>query len=228
MKRIFLSMLALSLTFGSFAQAQNKDEKKDKGQKEWRQKANHDRLEKLNLNDAQKSQMKTLNESFRSKLQALKQDKSLSEDSQKQKRSDLMKEHRSQVQSILTPEQKKQWEESMKDVGTRKGKGERTGDDRRIGQRGNGAARFEKMSKDLNLTDDQSARLKKSNESFKSSVESIRNNSSLTDDQKKEQVKNLHKKRQEDINSILTDEQKAKFKSEFKGRKGRGSDKITK
>lgn len=229
MKKIFLSLLALSLTFGSFAQSQNKGERKEKkDKKEWRQKGNHDHQEKLNLTEAQKSKMKTLNESFRDKMQNLKDDKSLSDDAQKQKRMELMKEHRSQVQSILTPEQKKQWEASRKDFGTRKGKGERTGDDHKMGKRSDGGERFEKMEKDLNLSTDQSTRLKTANESFKKSVQSIRSNDALSSDQKKDQMKNLQMKHQDDINSILTAEQKAKFKSEFKGRKGRGSDKITK
>ena len=237
MKKIFLSMLALALTVGSFAQTQNKDQKQDR--KEWKQKGDNNFQDKLNLTDAQKAQMKTLNESFRSKMQNLRQDKSLSQEVQKQKREELMKEHRAQMQSMLTPEQKKQWEANRKDLGSKKwdgkgkheGAGKHEGDDKgsmRGGKRLGHVQQFEKMSKDLNLTDDQSARLKSMNETFRTNMQSIHNNNALSSDQKKEQMKNLQSKHQEDIKSILTKEQQTKFNTEFKSKKNRGSKRITK
>lgn len=224
MKKIFLSMLALSLTFGSFAQSQNKDQKQDK--KEWRQNGNKEMQEKLNLTEAQKAQMKTLNENFRSQMQSLKADKNLGNEAQKQKRMELMKEHRTQVQSILTPEQKKQWKTSRKEVRSH-AKGDRKNDMTR-GKRGDHGKKAGQVAKDLNLSPDQDSRFKLANENFRTGVRSIRSNSTLNSDQKKEQMKSLHKKHQDDINSILSAEQKAKYKSNFKGRKDRGADKITK
>ena len=78
--------------------------------------------QELNLSDAQKQQMKTINESFRNKMQSLKNDQTLSEEAKQERRKQLAEEHRTQVLAILTPEQRKQLEEKTTQGGKMRGK----------------------------------------------------------------------------------------------------------
>ena len=63
------------------------------------------------------------------------------------------------------------------------------------------------MKTDLNLTDDQVAKIKDQRKSLMEQAKAIRENSSLTEEQKKEQLMNLMKSSKESMNNILTAEQ---------------------
>lgn len=82
------------------------------------------------------------------------------------------------------------------------------------------------MMKELNLSEDQKAKLKEMREANKSKRDAIKNDSKLTDEQKKEQMKALKEEQKKGMQGVLTDEQKskmkemkAKMKEEKKGRK---------
>ena len=74
--------------------------------------------------------------------------------------------------------------------------------------------RHEKMEmmKALNLTEAQKNQMKEMKMANKEKRTAILNNSSLTEDQKKDQLKELNKASAENMQSILTDEQKVKMK----------------
>jgi Spy/CpxP family protein refolding chaperone len=75
------------------------------------------------------------------------------------------------------------------------------------------------MMADLNLTADQKAQLKSLHENMKQQREAIKNDATLTPDQKKDKMKELHKSQQEKMNSILTPDQQAKRKAFMEQRK---------
>ena len=81
------------------------------------------------------------------------------------------------------------------------------------------AKRFDKMKSTLGLTDEQSKKLKESQAGLQDKIKSIRQNQSLSEEQKREQVKAIAKKQHEQLKSVLTPEQLQKMKG---GRKGRG------
>ena len=70
---------------------------------------------------------------------------------------------------------------------------------------------MEKMKTDLGLTDEQSAKLKSDRTAMQEKMKAIREDKSLNDEAKKEQVKELMKKQKEDMRSILTEEQLKKL-----------------
>jgi Spy/CpxP family protein refolding chaperone len=76
------------------------------------------------------------------------------------------------------------------------------------------------MMKDLNLTEAQKTQLKESRQNSKQQMDAIKNDASLTQDQKKAKMQELRKSQQEKMNSILTADQKAKLKAEKKDWKG--------
>jgi periplasmic protein CpxP/Spy len=68
------------------------------------------------------------------------------------------------------------------------------------------------MMKELNLTADQKAKLKEMKEANKAKKEAILSDSKLTEEQKKEQLKEMHKGDGKNMQGVLTDVQKTKFK----------------
>jgi Spy/CpxP family protein refolding chaperone len=71
-----------------------------------------------------------------------------------------------------------------------------------------------KMMKDqLGLTTDQKTQMKALHESMQQQRNAIQNDGSLTADQKKEKMKELHKAQMGKVNAILTPDQQAKMKA---------------
>jgi Spy/CpxP family protein refolding chaperone len=65
----------------------------------------------------------------------------------------------------------------------------------------------------LNLTADQKAQMKSLHENNKQQREAIKNDASLTPDQKKAKMKDLYKAQSDKMNSILTPDQRAQRKA---------------
>lgn len=153
----------------------------------------------LNLTDAQKQQAKEINEDYRKQFTELRSNNSMSLGDYKAKTEALKKEQKQKLQDILSPEQKTQLKEQRKTVALKSKK-----------MTGKG---FDRMKKELALTDDQSARLKQNRDDFQAKAKAIRQDQSLSDSQKKEQLKGLAKQQKENMKAILTPEQLEKMKS---------------
>lgn len=80
------------------------------------------------------------------------------------------------------------------------------------------------MYKDLNLTKDQEAKLKTINEEQREKFQALREDKSLSDDSRREKMRELQKDRQDKINAVLTKEQQEKLTAKMKERGNRGSD----
>lgn len=213
MKRILtLSVAALLFAGSAMAQDVQKDAKKDKAGKEWKKDGRHGKHKggfgkELNLTDAQKQQIKALNEEYRGKMKALRSNDDAKLGDVKKQSQALKEEQRAKMQNILTAEQKAKLAEQK--------------EQRKTEAKAKGAKRFEQMQKDLNLTADQSAKLKTQNEQFRTQAEAIKNNASLSQDQKKEQFKALMQQRKESMKSILTAEQLQKMEAKRKESRGK-------
>lgn len=68
------------------------------------------------------------------------------------------------------------------------------------------------MMDQLNLTPDQKSQMKALHENMKQQREAITNDETLTADQKKEKMKELHKSQSDKVNAILTPAQQEKMK----------------
>ncbi|HKW32796.1 MAG TPA: hypothetical protein VJN92_07310 [Candidatus Acidoferrum sp.] len=68
------------------------------------------------------------------------------------------------------------------------------------------------LSEKLNLTDDQKAKLKPVLQDQMQQMKAVREDSSLSEDQRRAKMKSIHESLNEQINAILTPEQQAKFK----------------
>ncbi|MEJ8817597.1 Spy/CpxP family protein refolding chaperone [Lacibacter sp. H407] len=72
------------------------------------------------------------------------------------------------------------------------------------------------MYKDLNLTKDQQEKVKAIQEKQREEMEAIRNNSSLSREEQRSKMMDMRKKYSEQIEALLTAEQKEKLKAKQK------------
>jgi len=152
-----------------------------------------DGVNRLNLSEEQKAKFKSLNEDFRTQMEELKKKDYITVKEWRSRMENLRKDHRDKISALLTDDQKNQLKKS------REARQLRQSDRRKEG--------FDRMRTRLNLTDDQAAKLKQSHSDMAEKIQSIRENQSLTDDQKKEQVQELRKKNQENLKTILSEDQ---------------------
>jgi Spy/CpxP family protein refolding chaperone len=203
MKNIFLSLFTIiTLAFSAKAQDDNtpKTEDANDQKKEYRYEHHgfdqQKMADKLHFTDEQKTQFESINSDFKTRIEALEKE-NLTEHELKEKKQALVKERMEKVQALLTPEQKTQMQQCRKE-----GKG------RREMNQGN---RMEKIKSSLNLSDEQVEKMKAQREEFKSKEESIKNDQSLTADQKNEQLKSLRESKMNTFKSILTPDQLKKL-----------------
>jgi periplasmic protein CpxP/Spy len=153
----------------------------------------HHMMMDLNLTDAQKQQAKDLNTDYKNQLKDLEKNENITLKDYRAKRAALEQERKSKFQDILTSDQKNKIAQAKKE---RSEKRELTSQ-----------KRLEKMKADLSLTDEQVAKIRDQRNNSKAQAKAIRENSSLTEEKKKEQLMNLMKSSKESMNGILTAEQ---------------------
>jgi Spy/CpxP family protein refolding chaperone len=154
---------------------------------------NFSEMQKLNLSDAQKQQVKAMNEDYRNKVNNLEKDDNITLKDYRSQKANLEAERKAKFHDILTTDQKNQIAQAKKD---------RSEKMKMMAQK-----RLDKMKTDLNLTDDQVAKIQDQRKSMMDQAKAIRENTSLTNEQKKEQFMNIRKTSHDNMNKILTADQ---------------------
>ncbi|MEO7306471.1 MAG: hypothetical protein ABIR78_15390 [Ferruginibacter sp.] len=161
----------------------------------------------LNFSEDQKKQAKTINEDFRKKMQELNKNENITVKEQRNRKSAILKERKAKMDGLMTAEQKTKMEQLKAE--------------RKVKREEGYAKRMDKMKTELNLSDDQVAKLKAQHSSMHAKAESIRNNESLSREQKKEQMMTLKADAKEQHSKILTAEQLKKQEEMRKNHSGR-------
>jgi Spy/CpxP family protein refolding chaperone len=162
MKKIITGIFAIA-AFTFSAAAQNPTDQKNHEKGPGMHKMHGGPMESLNLTESQKQQMKTINEDFRIKMQALhKNDNILVKDMKAQQQS-LIQERQSKIASILTPEQKTKFDQFKNNhEGMRGGREGKMGGRDRGGFEGRGdhmKGDMGNLKSELGLSDDQAAKI---------------------------------------------------------------------
>jgi len=213
MKRILTTALAIVLFVGA-SQAQDKTRHERGGNKF---------ATELNLTADQQAKLKTIREAQKKEMEALKQNGQVSQEQRKA----IHEKYKTQFESVLTPAQKEEMNKK-KEEWKAKGKdgksfGKRGGENGGRGQFGQQAAFFKK---DLNLSADQETRLKSIFQEFQTKSKDLRTNNSLSQEQKKEQMKLLAKQYMDQGKSVLNADQLKKLdemKGKHKGRRNKSN-----
>jgi len=206
MKKIIAAALTFSLVLAVKAQEIPERKPGRPGMNERHRRHPGMDMKQLNLTDAQKEQFKKEREVFRKEMGELKKNENITVKEWKGRMESIRKNHKSNIDGILTTEQKGQLEK-MKAEGKAR-------------QEGMMKKRGEEMKTRLGLTDEQSAKLEKSRKETGEKIKAIRENKSLAYEKKREEIKEIMKGHKEAMKSILTEEQLKKMKEERKHKPG--------
>lgn len=145
----------------------------------------------LNLTDNQKAQIKAIIGQYQPQFKAIRESNA-TPDEKRASMKELRTEMKAKINAVLTPEQqakaKQLWQEHK-------------------GMRGKGMQAF----KALNLTDAQKAQIKSIRDGSRSQIQAIKQNTNLSDADKKAQIQAIRKSTREQVMSVLTPEQRAKL-----------------
>ncbi len=208
MKKI-LSLTAI--IFAGFVTLQAQDVKSKEGKqkhaqhKKMGEKRQHQgkMMKNIDFTEAQKAQMKAINEEHRQQMQELRKNENITVKEQRTQMAAIQKDHREKMQNLMTPEQKQEMAKAR--------------DEQRKNHTEAGKQRSEKMKEELGLNNEQAARLAESNKAAAEKMKAIKANESLTQQQKMEQVKTIKEEQKKIRESILTADQLSKMKEMNKG-----------
>jgi Spy/CpxP family protein refolding chaperone len=197
MKKLMIPLIALlALTVSVNAQ--------DKMGKKGRHHQKHEKgmmAKQLNFSEAQKKEAKAINEDSRNRMQELNKNENITVKEMRDRKAAIQKERKTKMDGLLTAEQKTKMTQLKAEHKAKKEAGY--------------AKRLDKMKTNLNLTDEQVTKLKAQQAANRAKVEKIKNNESLSREQKKEQMMALKAEAKQQHNKIFTPEQ-LKKKEEMK------------
>ena len=152
---------------------------------------------KLNLSPEQKKQLRQLHMSARDQAAIIRNDSKLSAEEKMAKLHELRASTRDQMKSILTPDQQKAWAERKE-------------------------ARRAAIAAKLGLTNEQQSKLKDLFKSTHEQRQSVLASTTLTNEQKLAQLKQIRETAKTQLATILTPDQLQKFREMRKGHRFHG------
>ena len=194
MKNIVVTLLALS-AFASSAMAQEK-----RGMKNHHMQKHHHGMmmaKQLNFSEQQKTQAKLYHEDLRKKMQELNKTENITVKEMRDRKYALKKEQKAKMDGLLTPEQKTKMAQLKAD--------------RKVKHDEHFAKHLDKMKTELGLTEQQVAQMKSQREKMHSKLKAIKENESLTREQKRDQLMTLRSEAKEQHKKILTPDQQKKM-----------------
>ncbi len=162
-------------------------------------------MKQLNLTDGQKAQAKANKEAFKQKMQELNKNEGITVKEYRDRKEALRKEQKAQMQNLLTPDQKTKLQQLKTDQSRKREEAY--------------ARHLDKMKTRLQLSEAQVAKIKANRETMHEKMISIKQNESLSREERKEKMMAIKKERREQMDNLLTKEQKEKM-SEMKKKHG--------
>ena len=157
--------------------------------------------QQLNLTDQQKTQIQGFTQAGRQQAQSIKQDTTLTPEQKRDKFRQLRASTHQQILGALTPEQQQQMKQLRSQyAGMGRGRGP--------------------LAK-LNLTDDQRAKIQPILKSSRQQAQAVRNDTTLTPEQKQAKMRDIHQGAMSQMNSLLTPEQQQQWQ-EMRQHRGPG------
>jgi hypothetical protein len=159
---------------------------------------------KLNFSNEQKEQLKSINATFKQKMQDLNQHDDITVREMRNQRAALVNDHKKAVEDLLTPAQKdqlKQWKEKGKER-----------------MAAMSQKRIDRLKKTIDLTDAQAAQLKTESENFHQKMLALHEDKSLSPQDKRSKSAALREEHKQAMNQVFTKEQKEKLEQFHKNR----------
>lgn len=154
-------------------------------------------FEKLHLTDVQQDQLQKLRADYRNQMKALRQNESITVKEQRDRSEALRKTHRSQMENLLTAEQKRTLTEQRKN--NRQQASQRSKEQR------------QKMQAALNLTPAQVSTLEASRQQTRDKMKALLKNEQLDRSARNAEIKALRQQSKASIENVLTPQQLAQW-----------------
>ena len=155
-------------------------------------------MKELNLSIVQKEQLKALNKSYKKQLITLKQNEDITVRESRDRKTTLQKEKKEKVMDLLSADQK--------NILVQAKKLQRAKREMKV------AKKIDKIKVNLNLSDEQVAKIKTTEQSTNAEVNAVKENNQLSRIQKLQRLKALKKQNKKVFRNILTPEQFSKMK----------------
>lgn len=212
MKKITLSLVSLLMIVSySFAQQEAAGTQDFKAKRFDKRKNNPKKMgEILQLTDSQKKQMKEFHQDYQKKIDDLNLQQNLTIKEYNDRKTALRKELIAKRQSVMTKEQKNRME-TAKQL-------------RELKKKEMLIKTFGKMREKLDLSDDQVNQMKVLNEKNRISIEKIKNDPKLNDQEKRIKMKAMRTEGKEARKKILTEQQLGKLETLKASRKKKTTD----
>lgn len=172
--------------------------------------AGHDRVfQQLNLTADQKTQFQQLMQDQRTQMKALRANNSLTPEQRQQQIKALREANHQKMMALLTPDQQAQFKQLRQ---------QRRGD-----MKAGGGHRARGLEA-LNLTQQQKEQIKPIFQSTRQQMQALRNDTSLTPEQRHQKLQEIRQNQQAQLKSILTPEQIEQLQQmrQHRGRRGQG------
>lgn len=184
-KRILTGLLVSALAVGANAQAEKNERHPHK---------NHVQKmkEELGLSTEQEAQMKVIKDKYHPQIKAIKEKNSLTEEQKRAQIKPLKDSKDAEVKAVLTPEQYTKLTEMRKKKHRKK--------------------RNDKIMEQLNLSADQELKMKAIKKEYRPKMKAVKENTTLSDSDKKAQLKQLKKGKNAAIKKTLTTDQYKLYK----------------
>ena len=200
MKKFFIGAIATTICFStSFAQRLQKNN----GPHHSMQTAG--KMKALNLSASQKEQVKAARQNTNTQLAALNKNDQMNVKDFKESKAAILQSQKQQMAGILTEDQKKQLAQNK--PLSNEPKGNKAG--------GN----LGKMKRNLGLSDNQVTQIKANQDAEQAKIKAIRDNSSLSKLEKREQLKSIREEQKNNLSEILSLEQLIKIEDSRKERR---------
>lgn len=174
--------------------------------------------EQLNLTDEQKNKIRPIIENEIKEIQGLRADSSLTKEEKIEKMKSIRQAAQEEIKKILTPEQQAKLIEAKEEMQ------EEAKED--IVQ--HVQYRMAVLSERLNLSDEQKQKIEPIVENEIKEIMAVKNDESVSKEQKQEKMKTIRQKAQEEIKKVLTLAQQRKLALEKEKGRGRITEKSKK
>ncbi len=208
MKRLVMSVAVIAVTITAVTAQPAIKAHADKNRQNQEHHKKSNAYEHLNLTEDQKAQIKANRADFKKQMKALNSNESQTVKQLRDQRAAFAKTQKGKIESVLTSEQKAK-------VADMKTKGIARHQER-------SAKHLDKMKQELSLSDNQVTAIRKNQEATKQKLKAIKENDQLDRVSKKEQLKTMKTEMKQNLDNVLTQEQKLKLES----RKGEMKHKI--
>jgi len=202
MKKVLITLLVIAGLTVSVS-AQQKREMKGHHKKHHRGMM----AKELNFSEDQKKQAKAFGEEYRKKMQELNKLDNITVKEMRERKQTLHKEQKAKMDGLLTAEQKTKMEQLKAD--------------RKVKAQERQAKHLAKMKTNLGLTDEQISKMKDQRESTHANMKKIKENESLSREQKKQEMMALKSEAKEQHKKIFTADQLKKMEEMRKDHKSR-------